>query len=320
MLRPHVLINIGNYEFKYCYSGNIVSGWQNFTDTATIEIPNRFLKNGQTIVGGNDNVFKRGDSVKIQLGYFNPDRDNNGLETYFSGYVSKISPGQPFKIECQDLMFLLKQITVSKSWKSVSLKTLLSEILPSNIGFEAVDAELGSFAVTRVNVVQILEELKKTYGLQSYVQNDKLYVGLAYKGNGKTHKFHFQKNIISDDLQFVREDDTKIKLTAISIQPDNSKIKIETGDSDGDSRTLTYYDLTTEELQKIADREIKLLKYTGVAGTFTTFGSPKVNHGDVVELVNDIWPEKSGKYYVDEVSPSFGTGGFRQKIKLGRKA
>lgn len=320
MYRLNSHIKIGRYAFKYCYSISVVSGWEHFTDTATIEIPNRFLKNGETIIGGNDNVFKRGDSVEIKVGYFNPDRDENGLKTVFKGYVSRISPGQPLRIECQDLTYLLKQKTISKSWKSVTIKKLLSDILPPDIKFKAVDAELGSFSVTRVNIVQILDELKKTYGLQSYVQNGELYVGLVSQGNGKKHKFHFQKNIISDDLEFVRADDTKIKLTAISMLENNKKIQIETGDSDGDNRTLTFYNLSQSELKKTADREIEKLKYTGVSGSITTFGIPAVNHGDIAILQNDIWPEKAGEYFVDQVTTDFGANGIRQKIKLGRKA
>lgn len=312
-------VTINGRSFNYVKAVNISSTWKRFTDTASIEIPNRFLKNGQSIVAGSDNVFKRGDKVKIELCYFKPDAVDGNLKTEFTGYISKITPASPFRIDCEDEMFLLKQKTFTKSWKSVNLKQLIGD-LATDIPFETVDAELGSFRITRVNVVQVLDELKKTYGLTSFMKSGKLYVGVPYTGNGAEHDFDFNKNIITDDLQFVRDDDVKIKVTAISMLPSNKKIQIETGDSEGDNRTLTFYNLTESELKNAADREISKLKYTGWRGSFTTFGAPKVVHGDTVNLTDKIHPERSGKYFIEGVDKSFGLDGFRQIIHLGAKA
>jgi len=261
MLRLISNITIGTKSFNYVNRLNVSSSWKQFTDTANIVIPNRFLKNGETIVAGSDNVFKRGDKVKIEIGYFDQDAENKGLKTVFTGYVSRIKSGSPFEIGCEDEMFLLKQKTFTKSWKSVSLNELIADLV-TDIPFECVSAELGQFKITRVNVVQVLDELKKTYGLTSFIRGGKLFVGVPYSGAGVEHEFDFQKNIISSNLDFQRDDDVKIKVTAISMLPDNSKITVETGDSDGDNRTLTFYNLSKSELKNAADREIEKLKYT----------------------------------------------------------
>jgi len=309
MLRLISKITIGNKSFKYVNDLTISSTWKTFTDTATIKIPNRFLKGKETIVAGSNNVFKRGDQVKIEIGYFDE------MVTEFSGYVSKIKSGSPFEIDCEDAAFLLKQKTISKSWKSVSLKQLIGDIV--DIPFETVSAELGAFKVTRVNAVQILAELKKTYGLTSFIRDGKLFVGVPYTGGGKDHEFDFNKNIISSNLEFVRSDDVKIKVNAISMNPDNTKTEVETGDADGDSRTLTFYNLTQSELKSAADREIDRLKYSGWRGSFMAFGKPSVQHGDTVTLNDDRFPERNGKYFIEGVEKSFGVNGFRQNIKLG---
>jgi hypothetical protein len=319
MLRLVSNITIAGKSFSYVNELTVSSSWKTFTDTASIVIPNRFLKNGETIVGGDNNVFKRGDTVTIGVGYYDADIENASIKTVFTGYVSKIHSGSPFKISCEDESWKLKQKTFTKSWKSVSLKSLIGDLV-TDIPFEVVDAELGSFKVTRVNVVNVLDELKKTYGLTSFIRDGKLFVGLAYSGAFGTHKFDFNRNIISNDLEFVRDDDVKIKVTAISMLPTNKKIQIETGDPDGDNRTLTFYNLTESELKKTADREIKKLKFAGWRGSFTTFGSPKVQHGDTIELNDDKFPERSGNYKVETVETSFGVGGFRQKIYIGCKA
>lgn len=319
MFRLISKISIADKSFDYVCDVSVSSSWRDFTDTARIKIPNKFLKNGQTIVGGTDNVFKRGDKVKIEIGYFDEQSASTSLKETFTGYVSKIKAGSPFEIHCEDEMFLLKQKTITKSWKSVSLKELIGDIV-TEIPFEVVSAELGQFKVTRVNVVQILDELKKTYGLTSFIRAEKLFVGVPYTGNGKEHDFDFQKNIISSNLDFQRDDDVKIKVTAISMLPNNKKITIDTGDADGDGRTLAFYNLTESELKKTADREISKLRFTGYRGTFTTFGSPKVEHGDTVSLTDKKFPERAGSYFIESVETEFGTSGFRQNIKLGAKS
>lgn len=319
MLRLISNITIGGKSFSYVNDVTVSSSWKTFTDTARIVIPNKFLKDGETIVGGTNNVFKRGDAVTVGLGYFNDDFGLSGIKTVFTGYVSKIVAGSPFEIHCEDAMFLLKQKTFTKSWKSVSLKELIADLV-TDIPFEVVDAELGAFRITRVNVVQVLDELKKVYGLTSFVRDGKLFVGVPYTGAGAEHDFDFNKNIIQSDLEYLREDDVKIKVTAVSMQPDNKKIQIETGDSQGDNRTLTFYNLTESELKKAADREIDKLKYEGFRGSFTTFGSPKVIHGDTVKLNDNKFPERSGSYFIEGIETNFGMNGFRQKINLGAKA
>lgn len=319
MFRLISKITIANKSFDYVSDVNISSSWRDFTDRASIRIPNRFLKNGETIVGGSDNVFKRGDKVKIELAYFDGKSPETSLNECFTGYISKIKAGSPFEIQCEDEMFLLKQKTVSRSWRSVTLKELIDDLV-TEIPSEVVSAELGSFKITRVNVVQVLDELKKTYGLTSFVRKGKLFVGVPYTGTGKEHEFDFQKNIITSNLEFQRDDDVKISVKGISMLSNNKKIEITTGDPDGDGRTLTFYNLTETELKNSCDREISKLKFTGYRGTFTTFGFPKVEHGDTVSLVDKKFPERSGKYFVESVVTDFGVNGFRQTIKLGAKS
>jgi hypothetical protein len=48
----------------------------------------------------------------------------------------------------------------------------------------------------------------------------------------------------------------------------------------------------------------------------TLFGDFALKTATKVELVDNRYPEKNGYYLVDEVSTSFGTGGYRQTIKL----
>jgi hypothetical protein len=315
MLRLKSKITINGLVFDFVNQIDISSSWELQTDRAVITLPARFILGGKTIVGGTaNNIFKRGDSVKIELGY------EPNLVTEFEGYISKIIPDSPLTIECEDLMWLLKQDTVTKSFQSTTLSNLLENTLPEGIQYDAIEAELGQFRIVNVTVAQVLKKLKEVYGLVSWVRNGVLRVGLAaYPADAVESDILFQKNVVSQNLEYLREDDVKVKVKAISIQPDNKKIEVDVGDENGEQRTLTYYNLPEDELRAIAERELPKLKYEGYFGSFLTFGEPSIKHGDHVNLTDKKFPERSGKFLVNSVTKSFGLGGYRQEVDLGIK-
>jgi len=315
MLGINPQIILGDKVFSFVTDVTIESSWELFTDTAVILLPNKFEQDGETITAGVDNLFKRGDKVEIRLGY----KPNKDLR--FTGFISKILPDSPLRIECEDAMWLLKQETITKSFKSVSLDDLLKAIIPSTVPFKTniTDSQLGQFRITRASIAQVLEELKKTYGLVSFVRDGTLQVGLAYPFIPATvHEIRFQEDIISSDLEFRREEDVKIKVKGISILPNNTKIEIEEGDPDGEQRTLTYFNLSETELKRIVKDELPKFKFTGYEGTFEMFGEPFIQHGDNVKLIDKKFPERDGTYVVDSVNTTESvTGGLRQSVGLG---
>lgn len=312
MIRPWCTIEVGSYRFDYVTELELSSAWKNVTDTGYIRLPRRLLVRGESIVAGEGNLFKRGDQVTISLGYY-PES-----AVVFMGYVSDIVPGSPFELKLEDHAYLFKQTSITKSYKSTTLKELLGDLCP--IDFEAIDVDLGAFRVTRANFAQVIAELKKTYGLNCWVRDGKLWAGLAYQPSLQSvHKIDMTTQVINDDLVYQRSDDVKIKVKAISIMPDNSKIEVEEGDPEGAQRTLNYYNLDEATLRATAKRELPKLKYTGYRGGFLTFGKPIIKHGDVIELTDAKTPERDGSYLVDEVTITQGSGGFRQKVTLGGK-
>jgi hypothetical protein len=73
------------------------------TGTAKITIPRKLRFDGKDIAFGINSIFKRGDKVKIELGYYPNKR------TVFEGYIAKISINSPIVLECEDDMFILKK-------------------------------------------------------------------------------------------------------------------------------------------------------------------------------------------------------------------
>lgn len=316
MLRLTNKVTIGSFILAGVVSVEIESGWEMLTDTCKITLPAKIRHQGKFVNLAESRLINKGDSVKVELGY---DDDN---EVLFEGFVDNIEAGSPVTVLCQDWMWLLKREPQNLSYKEVTLKQLLKDTLPSGVELQAVDVSLGQFRLTKATAAMALEELKKAYYLHSWFRGNKLYAGLAYwPETSKTHTFRFQTNIIDDgtELTFKSAEETKIKVRAVSMKPDNSKIELELGDPEGEERTLHFYNLEKADLEKAANEEITRLRYDGYSGSFLTFGKPTVQHGDVV-VIQDPQYGREGRYFVKQVQTAFGGSGYRQTIHLDRKA
>ena len=311
-------ITIGNYVFDHVVKVVIRSSYNELTDTAEIVLPRRYNINGKI----NDtvklsSVFAVGDPVQIKLGY----DDNNNTE--FIGYISEILPQEPFTIKCEDGMYLLKRSKpASRSWTETTLAEVLRYLAPDAV-IDVPGITLKPFYINKANTAKVLETLKEQYGLVAYFRDGVLYVGLPFQDRtvmNDTVIYHLQKNVIQANLVYRTLDSVKLKVNAIGIMPDNSKIEISVGDQDGELRTLHFYNLSRSELQQQANAKLDELKYEGFQGSFTAFGIPLVKHGQVVDITDDEYSEKNGRHFVEEVVTEFGEGGFRRMVKPGRRA
>jgi hypothetical protein len=324
VLRLRSEITIDNTTFTAVISVEIESTWENLTDTCKIELPNNFKRDGRNITVGDEGFFKRGDAVTVKLGYF------PYLNTEFEGYIRRIAVDNVITIEVEDAAYLLKQSTITKSFKSTNLKNLLTEI--STIPFEAVDAALGQLRLTRVTPAAVIEELRKIYGLVSFVRNGVLQVGLAYYDNGEQHNFDFEQNIIDNGLEQGDPDDLFLTVYGSSKQDDDSVIEffawyednqIKTSDKDPQKGEIEKLEIKSQiskkDLEFYTINKLKHRILTGALGDFTAFGDPSVKHGDTVNLISRKFPEREGVFLVKKVVKTFGLGGFRQTITLNTK-
>jgi hypothetical protein len=318
MFKVSVHITIGKLEIPFVVDGWVKSSWKYQTDTAQIVLPRKI-----TVIENEQkkpiyDVIKRGDKVTIKLGY------DNKVETEFKGYVSAVKTGTPLVIDCEDEMWQLKQSKkINASWKDATLEDVIKKIAP-NVKYELHDPnmKLGAFRIDDVNSSAALTALK-SYGLKTYFKDEVLHVGFAYGFEYNKVKYNFQKNVIErgNNLKYENSDDVRIKVTGVSILPTNEKIEVEYGDEDGALRTLHYYNLSKNELEKIIAQDFDLLKYDGFRGSFTGFHLPVVRHGDVAEIESNQYIEHNGSYFVDDVTTVFGYDkGIKRNITLGKKA
>src|SRR6478609_6474737 len=176
MLRLSSDITIGRASFDFVNYVEVVSSRENLTDTAKIVLPNNIRPkvDGEVsyeITAGDQSIWKRGDEVLINLGY-----DDNNAQI-FKGRITGISPKKPLEFMCEDEMYTLKQQGVKYSTQSANLKSLMAAIVPAGISVVTEDITLGKFVVTNASVAEVLDYLRKKFGLSSYfLPTGELYV------------------------------------------------------------------------------------------------------------------------------------------------
>jgi hypothetical protein len=311
MFLPTTHITIGSYTFDYVVNVNAVCTWQEQTNTCTIALPAKLKLDKSKL----KEIIKKGDTVIVTQGF------KGNLNTVFEGFVARVKPQVPILIECEDLMWKLKQITVNDNAKNETLKSFLSRNIPFPI--DCFDVDLPKFVAHKINAAQLLDQLNQDYGFFSFIRNGKVTIGKQYDINySKRLKFYLDgnnRNVIDDNLEYRTKDDYKIKITAISNLNSGEKLEVEVGEDGGDTATRNFPQVTKEKLKELAEEELKKVWFDGFQGDFTAFIDPFVREGDVVELVSAEEPEKSGSYWVDAVTYDNGVNGFRQTIKPGPK-
>lgn len=308
-------ITIGNYIFTHVNDVKIESSRKSLLDTAVIKLPRKYDNNIIT------SVLKVGDPVSIRLGY------NSNLTDEFSGFVLKIGCNVPVEIECEDNMYELKRTEVKpKSWKTVKLSEIVKYIAPDAvIEVEKYDVTFTSYVIgSRLTVAKVLEGLKDQYNLDVYYRPDgKLYVGIGLweklTGADTTVVYDTTLNVINQSLKYRTTDSSLIKLHMESHMANGKIITYEAGDIEGEVRSANVYNMTLDDMKKIADTRIKEYKFNGLEGSINTFGEPAVRHGQLATIYDPVQPDYDGKYIIDSVVTSFGISGYRREVSLGRR-
>jgi len=316
MKRLKANITVGQYVFRGVFAISIESSFDKLMQISTIEINRKVRWQGKNIFLGESGLLKRGDRVVVESGY------SKNTETVFEGYLNAVDTGIPVRLECQDNSYLLKTNPITKSFENASLGDVLAEILPQGIEYKNRDVDIGQLRLNNTTPLQVLDGLKKGYGVYSFFRDGVLYSGLPFWTDyQQEHVFNFQRNIISDsELKFRKKEDIKYKVRYISIKRDNSRQQYDAGDDDGLLRTYYAYNANITKLKELADAKLRVLKYDGFTGSFLAFGEPRVQQGDLVNITDEKYPEKDGRYLVRSVRYVFGMGGIRQKIEIGEKA
>jgi phage protein D len=302
-------IIIGPYKFnRHVHEVKVESSWQNLADTATIKLA--------SLQGLTEKNVKPGMEVSIRMGYVGV---SDTLE--FEGFVKRVHPKVPVEIECEDSLYLLRKINLSKSFKDTTLKEVVNFIIKDtaiSLHGQLPDVQLDKFRLPNINGAEALQKLKEEYGFVAYFRGKALYVGLAYTDKPGEVKYDTTRNVAEMKLERRYAEDTRIKVLVKSIQKDNSVIEVEEGDADGEQRTIMRYNIKDKAtLKQIAKDELKLFKRDGYEGSFTGWLVPFAAHGMTAHLDDPDYPERGGSYLINKVTTTFGTSGGRRIIEPG---
>lgn len=302
-------------------------------------------------------LFMRGDQITIEAGYKYPSFERaNGTYQYetttnviFEGYIAEVDAKIPVKLKCEDNMWKCKQVAaINKNYPAAvdNMGDILKDFT-AQTGFEVERApstsafyqlNIGNFRIMNETWAKVFDRLRKDKRLYFYFRKNVLRGGgIVYypEDQGNPIPFVFQKNIIKDELAYKLKTDINIGAKCYSV----NKLKQNKTNATGNSTQVTsrlettvgadkeasteYFTFFFTEVNTIAELKAKgnaqLAKYyyAGYHGKFTTLGLPDVIHGNIVNLTDNILPERTGNYLVKGVKKTFSvTGGFRQEPEL----
>lgn len=285
---------------------------EQLTDTCKLTLPKRIKWDGQKEI-----PIRRGDSIRVWTGY------DDRLELAYVGYVREVGIKTPVVIECEDEMWRLKQKACRKlAYKSVTLQQLLQDQGLKDVRVFG-EQELGQCRVTDDTVASLLGRLQRN-GIRSFYRLEDgkpvLYCGVLFERDTKkpAQVFATGLNLISySQLKQQKAEDVRLLIKAISIMPNNKRIKVEVGDQDGAHRTLHAYNKKEADLRAWAEQELRRLKVDGLTGSFTTFGAQLLDKLDNVGVKID--GQRMGIYQVRKNVIKYSASGYRQEITLGQR-
>lgn len=284
--------------------------------TATIKVPVTAVmkqKGMPSVYVETAKSVKVGDFDEIKLGY------NGSYNIEFKGYVKQINLKAPLEILCEDAFYLARSKTVTHSGK-----TTLEELLKKcelKVAY-AAKLTLKTFSVSAKSVAWILGKLKTDYGLCIYYDSEGcIYASEPYKLIGKDVSYRLRENVISDDdLTYHHAKDVNLKVKAVCIYRDGTRVEAKVGTDGGKEKTVYFYDVENEkELAILADAELKRHSYDGYAGKLETFLLPFAAPGMLAKIEDVLYTDRNGSYYVESVETTFGTSGARRKVDIGIK-
>ena len=293
----------------------IESSWKMICSTAQVVLPRNIKDFNQNKV---KDWFKRGDKVEIYLCY-GLDED---LILEFSGYITQVSADYPITIKLEDEMWRLKQIPVNFSSKNEKLKSFVQKYVTDYPILIDAEVPLGAVNIKNKTLGEVFKKFQEDLSLYAFIRNGKLVVAKPYSDvTDKIPVFDLERNCVSNDLNYLSKEERTVKVVAESVQnfaKTKKKLKFELGDPDPKTTINKTLSVTTlNDLQAEVKRIYDLYKKEGFDGSFTTFGTPSVQHGQKVKITSSLYNDREGIYYIDSIKKKFSRDGYRQEIELG---
>jgi hypothetical protein len=262
-------------------------------------------------------VFSEGDKVQVELGY-------DGRNTLrFSGFVKWLNVTETLELECEGYSYQLPKV-FNNSYQSVKVKKLLTDVTQGTdiVIFDKIpEVTLKNVRFKNASGWQVLEYLQKEIHLTPFFDNEILYVGTRFgyrDKNQKPVKLQIGWNT-AEDKDFKKrktEKNVKINLVEKNSQGEIKKTKSDEKKYSETKEVKIKSGLNETILKEIANDLQTSENYTGYQGSITCFLEPYINKSDVVQIIDNRFPEREGLFFVETVEGSFDSSGGRQKVTL----
>lgn len=308
-------IYIGKFRLGLLDSVKIHRSVDLLADTAEVRLPATVLNKMLDI----ESLIRRGDQVRIVLGY------DDVMTEEFSGFLQEITVnGGNITLNCEDALFLLRKPVGDIELKNTTLKSLLEHIVrETGIGASvncSYEFNYEKFVISRASGYDILKKVQEETKANIYMKGSVLHVHPAYEELFGRVVYDFSQNVEKDNLTYKRADERKFEVEVEGMTKGGQSVKVLTGTTGGDRRSVKVYGVTDPVLlKKRGEEELKYLVYDGYEGDFTTWLLPYCDAGYSAELRDKEYPHKDGKYYVTAVTTEFSQNGGIRKVQLGRK-
>lgn len=310
------------FWFYHVNSVEIISTIDALDTTCVIRIPSTSKwksADGKVSNVANVEKFHVGDRIDVYLGM-----NKKTVRGEFSGYIKNIDNSQLMTLECVGYEYELSRSLKTRTFASVNLRELMHYIISdTNIRLyeELPTVEMTNYVIpANITAKEALQQLKERYGLTIYMVGNELYAGLDFVARRGEVKYSLGFNTIGANELKQTTQDRKVKIKAILIKKDNTKVEIEVGDKDGEQRTLFFYDSPGgADLKSRAEAQLAKMSADGYKGKMTTFLLPYAAPAMVAEIKDINQPAKNGKYEIRTVTTRFSTSGGRRILELGKK-
>jgi hypothetical protein len=312
-------ITIGSTRIKTFTSVDINSSAQELSDTAVIELPSY----NHNIPFDAEAKFKRGEKVKISLGYDNKNR------VEFEGYLKAISSNNPVRLECEDGMFLFRKKIKNKVFKSPDITTILNYVV-SEIGGFTVKCTVSGIQFSTFNIInstayEVLNKLKQEATVSIFIRGTVLHCDLLFSGESDRVRGRVKYTMqldIQEGSSFTYLDgrDRKFLVKVEGLTAKNSKVEAQVGDEGGETLLLKRPNISDKNaLEKIAREVWTQRNLDGYQeSTLKAWGNQDCEVGYAVTVEDLDLPARTSSYYAQQirtiVSPE---NGYEKNIKLG---
>jgi hypothetical protein len=310
-------VTVGDYQLGMIETVEIMNSVELLSDTATITLPSAAFNRLFEI---NDKL-RRGNAVKIELGY------GDKPATEFEGYLSEEPQADngSLVLKCEDGLFLYRKGLTTIELKKPRLSTILEQVHKDIKGFTvSCDYDFGyeKFVIRNMTGWDVLKKIQEETNANIYLKGTVLHIHAPYSEQFGEAKYDFSKNVDAEglDLKWREAKDRKLMVKYSAQTADGKTITAQAGVEGGDTKSVKLPGVSDQaSLQKAANEDLACKVYTGYEGTLTGWMVPYCNAGYKATLRDTDNDIRSGSYYVLSVKTTFGEGGGKRVVQLGKK-